>query len=317
MAELACFCYPIPSDNGFKFLPFNRSAIKCMLNAKIDKSMNDKFYNTYVYGVAPPPQFRKRFATLDNNRGMYFDTPMYDKVACMLSSVLNTMKIDNIKMQSLMSRIVSVRHLESLVRRSENVDDCLAVDKDIKTKAVLIALRESDEVELTTTAEGGKIVFQNAAYTMWKLEYNTYELMPIKDETFEEYKITLNDVKPVNDVHVKEMVTELRWQYNKFATITHGKGHYRVVKYSTVAAHADRVFASFKSEQKSGMQVKFDTLDSRIIWQNWSAFITSMLQGTQHDVAKKLIFQKMKPERSAFKGVSSDRKFDEVSRVGA
>ena len=296
--------------------PFNSLAIKCMLVAKVDKKDMDKFYNSIIYSIAPPPQFRKRYNTSDNSRGMNFETEMFKKVALLICEALNSLKITQADVSSVLSRVVSVRHLENLVLRRENYQDVLFHSKDLLIKSVLIAIGQSKEIETTATAEGGEVVFQNAAFTMWKLTYLDHQLMPILDQNFIEYKITINEDKPISDVHVKELVAELRWQYNKFAVITHGKGHYRVVKYSAVANHADRVYATFKNNNKLGIHTDFNLLDQRVIWQNWYAFTSSMKQGNTLDVCKKLLFQKMKQEKNPFKGLSTDRKMDEVSQVG-
>uniref|UniRef100_Q03242 Non-structural protein 2 n=1 Tax=Rotavirus A (strain RVA/SA11-Patton/G3P[X]) TaxID=36434 RepID=NSP2_ROTSP len=316
MAELACFCYPHLENDSYKFIPFNNLAIKAMLTAKVDKKDMDKFYDSIIYGIAPPPQFKKRYNTNDNSRGMNFETIMFTKVAMLICEALNSLKVTQANVSNVLSRVVSIRHLENLVIRKENPQDILFHSKDLLLKSTLIAIGQSKEIETTITAEGGEIVFQNAAFTMWKLTYLEHQLMPILDQNFIEYKVTLNEDKPISDVHVKELVAELRWQYNKFAVITHGKGHYRIVKYSSVANHADRVYATFKSNVKTGVNNDFNLLDQRIIWQNWYAFTSTMKQGNTLDVCKRLLFQKMKPEKNPFKGLSTDRKMDEVSQVG-
>ncbi|AGF92000.1 NTPase, partial [Rotavirus A] len=316
MAELACFCYPHLENDSYKFIPFNNLAIKCMLTAKVEKKDQDKFYNSIIYGIAPPPQFKKRYNTNDNSRGMNYENAMFNKVAMLICEALNSIKVTQSDVASVLSRVVSVRHLENLVLRRENHQDVLFHSKELLLKSVLIAIGHSKEIETTATAEGGEIVFQNAAFTMWKLTYLEHKLMPILDQNFIEYKITVNEDKPISESHVKELIAELRWQYNKFAVITHGKGHYRVVKYSSVANHADRVYATFKSNNKNGGPLEFNLLDQRIIWQNWYAFTSSMKQGNNLDVCKKLLFKKMKRESNPFKGLSTDRKMDEVSQVG-
>nr|BCB14690.1 non-structural protein 2 [Equine rotavirus A] len=316
MAELACFCYPHLENDSYKFIPFNSLAIKCMLTAKVEKKDQDKFYNSIIYGIAPPPQFKKRYNTNDNSRGMNYETDMFKKVATLICEALNSVKVTQSDVANVLSRVVSVRHLENLVIRKENYQDVLFHSKELLIKSVLIAIGHIKEIETTATAEGGEIVFQNAAFTMWRLTYLEHQLMPILDQNFVEYKVTLNEDKPISESHVKELVAELRWQYNKFAAITHGKGHYRIVKYSSVANHADRVYATFKSNSKNSMLSEFNLLDQRIIWQNWYAFTSSMKQGNSLDVCKKLLFQKMKQDKSSFKGLSTDRKMDEVSQVG-
>nr|AQX77747.1 NTpase NSP2 [Rotavirus A] len=314
MTELACFCYRLENDS-YKFIPFNNFAIKCMWTAKVEKKDQDKFYNSIIYGIAPPPQFKKRYNTNDNSRGMNYETAMFNKVAVLICEALNSIKVTQSDVASVLSRVVSVRHLENLVLRRENHQDVLFHSKELLLKSVLIAIGHSKEIETTATAEGGEIVFQNAAFTMWKLTYLEHKLMPILDQNFIEYKITVNEDKPISESHVKELIAELRWQYNKFAIITHGKGHYRVVKYSSVANHADRVYATFKSNNKNGGPLEFNLLDQRIIWQNWYAFTSSMKQGNTLDVCKKLLFQKMKRESYPFNRLSTDRKMDEVSQV--
>nr|AUV48602.1 NSP2 [Human rotavirus A] len=316
MAELACFCYPHLENDSYKFIPFNNLAIKCMLTAKVEKKDQDKFYNSIIYGIAPPPQFKKRYNTNDNSRGMNYETAMPNKVAVLICEALNSIKVTQSDVASVLSRVVSVRHLENLVLRRENHQDVPFHSKELLLKSVLIAIGYSKEIETTATAEGGEIVFQNVAFTMWKLTYLEHKFLPILDQNFIEYKITVNEDKPISESHVKELIAELRWQYNKFAVITHGKGHYRVVKYSSVANHADRVPATFKSNNKNGGPLEFNLLDQRIIWQNWYAFPSSMKQGNTLDVCKKLLFQKMKRESNPFKGLSTDRKMDEVSQVG-
>nr|BBF24860.1 non-structural protein NSP2 [Rotavirus A] len=316
MAEVVCICYPNLENDSYKFIPFNNLAIKCMLTAKVEKKDQDKFYNSIIYGIAPPPQFRKRYNTNDNSRGMNYETAMFNKVAMLICEALNSIKVTQSDVASVLSRVISVRHLENLVLRRENHQDVLFHSKELLLKSVLIAIGHSKEIETTATAEGGEIVFQNAAFTMWKLTYLEHKLMPILDQNFIEYKITVNEDKPISESHVKELIAELRWQYNKFAVITHGKGHYRVIKYSSVANHADRVYATFKSNNKNGSPLEFNLLDQRIIWQNWYAFTSSMKQGNTLDVCKKLLFQKIKRESNPFKGLSTDRKMDEVSQVG-
>nr|ACI48302.1 NSP2 [Bovine rotavirus] len=316
MAELACFCYPHLENDSYRFIPFNSLAIKCMLTAKVDKKDQDKFYNSIIYGIAPPPQFKKRYNTSDNSRGMNYETSMFNKEALLICEALNSIKVTQSDVASVLARVVSVRHLENLVLRRENHQDVLFHSKELLMKSVLIVIGHLKEIETTATDEGGEIVFQNAAFTMWKLTYLEHKLIPILDQNFIEYKITVNEDKPISELHVKELIAELRWQYNKFAVITHGKGHYRVVKYSSVANHADRVYATFKSNNKNGVNIEFNLLDQRIIWQNWYAFTSSMKQGNTLDVCKRLLFQKMKQEKNPFKGLSTDRKMDEVSQVG-
>nr|AUV48616.1 NSP2 [Human rotavirus A] len=316
MAELACFCYPHLENDSYKFIPFNNLAIKCMLTAKVEKKDQDKFYNSIIYGIAPPPQFKKRYNTNDNSRGMNPETAMFNKVAVLICEALNSIKVTQSDVANVLSSLASVRHLENLVLRRENHQDVLFHSKELLLKSVLIAIDHSKEIETTATAEGGEIVFQNAAFTMWKLAYLEHKLMPPLDQNFIEYKITVNEDKPISESHVKELIAELRWQYNKFAVITHAKGHYRVVKYSSVANHADRVYATFQSNNKNGGPLEFNLLDQRIIWQTWYAFTSSMKQGNTLDVCKKLLFQKMKRESNPFKGLSTDRKIDEVSQVG-
>nr|UML14273.1 nonstructural protein 2 [Rotavirus A] len=316
MAELACFCYPHLENDSYRFIPFNSLAIKCMLTAKVDKKDQDKFYNSIIYGIAPPPQFKKRYNTNDNSRGMNCETPMFNKVAVLICEALNSIKVTQSDVASVLSKVISVRRLENLVLRRENHQDVLFHSKELLLRSVLIAIGHSKEIETTATAEGGEVVFQNAAFTMWKLTYLEHRLMPILDQNFIEYKITVNEDKPISESHVRELIAELRWQYNKFAVITHGKGHYRVVKYSSVANHADRVYATFKSNNKNGNVIEFNLLDQRIIWQNWYAFTSSMKQGNTLEICKKLLFQKMKRESNPFKGLSTDRKMDEVSQIG-
>nr|QJC69031.1 NSP2 [Rotavirus A] len=316
MAELACFCYPTPENDSYRFTPCQRLAIKCMLTAKVDKTMLDKYYNTIVYGIAPPPQFKKRFNNGENSRGMNFDTVMFDKVANLMCNVLNATKVQKNELQSIMSKPISVRHLENLVMRIENQQDVLHHSKELMHKAVLIAIGLSKENETTATAEGGDIVFQNSSFTMWKLTYKDHQLMPITDPNFIEYKVTVNKEGPIAEQAVKELVAELRWQYNKFAIITHGKGHYRVVRYTSIMNHAERVYATYKNTLKIDANFDFNMLDQRIMWQNWYAFTSSMKQGNTLEVCKKLLFQKMKPDKNAFKGLSAERKMDEVSNVG-
>nr|AUV48617.1 NSP2 [Human rotavirus A] len=316
MAELACFCYPHLENDSYKFIPFNNLAIKCMLTAKVEKKDQDKFYNSIIYGIAPPPQFKKRYNTNDNSRGMNPETAMFNKVAVLLCEALNSIKVTQSDVANVLSSLASVRHLENLVLRRENHQDVLFHSKELLLKSVLIAIDHSKEIETTATPEGGEIVFQNAAFTMWKLAYLEHKLMPPLDQNFIEYKITVNEDKPISESHVKELIAELRWQYNKFAVITPAKGHYRVVKYSSVANHADRVYATFQSNNKNGGPLEFNLLDQRIIWHPWYAFTSSMKQGNTLDVCKKLLFQKMKRESNPFKGLSTDRKIDEVSQAG-
>nr|QJC69042.1 NSP2 [Rotavirus A] len=316
MAELACFCYPTQDHDSYKFSSYTRLAIKCMLSAKVEKSLSEKFYNTLVYGIAPPPQFKKRFSTSENSRGVNYDCQMFDKVSNLICSVLNQHKINKTELQQVMARTVSVRHLENLILRMENAQDILHHSKEILYKAVAIAIGLIKEQETTITAEGGDIVFQNTSFTMWKLNYLQHQLMPMTDPNFIEYKITLNKDGPVAEQSVKELIAELRWQYNRFAAITHGKGHYRVVKYSTIMNHADRVYATYKTNCKLSVGHEFHQMDQRIVWQNWFAFTSSMIQGNTSDVCKKLLFQKMKQNKNEFKGLTAEKKFDEVSNVG-
>nr|ABV66083.1 NSP2 [Rotavirus A] len=316
MAELACLCYPHLESDTYRFIPFNSLAIKCMLTAKVDKKDQDKFYNSIIYGIAPPPQFKKRYNTNDNSRGMNYETPMFNKVAVLICEALISIRVTHSDVASVLSKVISVRHLENLVLRRENHQDVLFHSKELLLRSVLIAIGHSKEIETTATAEGGEVVFQNAAFTMWKLTYLEHRLMPILDQNFIEYKITVNEDKPISESHVRELIAELRWQYNKFAVITHGKGHYRVIKYSSVANHADRVYATFKSNNKNGNVIELNLLDQRIIWQNWYAFTSSMKQGNTLEICKKLLFQKMKRESNPFKGLSTDRKMDEVSQIG-
>nr|WAU17051.1 NSP2 [Rotavirus A] len=313
MAELVCLCYPVKEGDGqIKWRTYTRLAIKAMLTAKVPKDRADKFYNTIVYGIAPPPHCKKRFNTSDNSRGMNVDNDMYPKICTFVAGVLNAEKVND---TSIVNKTVSIRHLENLVLRMENPEDVLHHSVELQVKSVLIALGLSKDIETTETAEGGEIVFQNDSFTMWKLNYLDHQVMPILDKNFLEYKVTKNHLNPIPDGHVKELVSELRWQYNRMAPITHGKGHYRIVKFSNVANHADRVFASFKANSVKG-NAEFDQLDQRVIWPNWFAFTSSMKQGLNLDACKKTLFTKIKPTKDHFKGLSAERRFEEASQVG-
>nr|AUV48614.1 NSP2 [Human rotavirus A] len=316
MAELACFCYPHLENDSYKFIPFNNLAIKCPLTAKAEKKDQDKFYNSIIYGIAPPPQFKKRYNTNDNSRGMNYETAMFNTVAVLICEALTSIQVTQSDVASVLPRVPSVRHLENLVLRRENHQDVLSHSKEPLLKSPSIAIGHSKEIETTATAQGGEIPLQNAAFTMWKLTYLEHKLPPPLAQNFPESKITVNEDKPPSHPHPKELIAELRWQYNKFAVITPGQAHPRPVKYSSVANHADRVSAPLQSNHKNGDPLEFHLLDQRIIWQTWYAFTSSMKQGNTLDVCKKLLPQKMKRESNPFQGLSTDRKMDEVSQVG-
>ncbi|ACP43167.1 NSP2, partial [Rotavirus G8] len=111
----ACLCYPHLENDSYKFIPFNSLAIKCMLTAKVDKKDQDKFYNSIIFGIAPPPQFKKRYNTNDNSRGMNYETLMFNKVATPICEALNSIKVTQSEVANVLSRAVSVRHFKILV----------------------------------------------------------------------------------------------------------------------------------------------------------------------------------------------------------
>nr|WLO36061.1 NSP2 [Rotavirus A] len=315
MAELACFCYVSSVNDGvLVFKPYNRNAIRCMLAARPIKEKENDNYDSIVYGIAPKPKYKRRFYYAGNARGINYDTDMYTDVSNLIVSVLNSAKIQP-QNEAVLESIVSVRHLENLVKRMNDNQDILHHDKRMLGLAVMIALNITTIAETTPTAEGGEIVYQDQYFTMWKLTYNDHKLMPIQDTEFIEYKITLNDTVPIPQDASKYFASMLRYNYNRYTLITHGKGHYRLVRNNSLFNHAERVFATYRNIIKHNPNYKFENLDVNIVYPNWTAFVQAMIQGNKLDDCKRQLTQKVKFSRDV-RVETAARQIDEISNVG-
>nr|QGH58922.1 nonstructural RNA-binding protein 2 [Rotavirus C] len=311
MAELACFVSFSLTEDKVKWFPINKKAIKTMLCAKVDKSQRSNYYDTVLFGVATPPEFRSRFKTSERY-GLDYESDQYSEVANLLAEVLNMVSMPTEKFSfDIVKTVVQVRHLENLLTRIKDTNDILNENMKLKVKAVMIACNLVNEIETTPLTESNDIVYQDPYFTVTKLDYTNHKLLPLMAD---EYKITINTKTDIPERDQTAFAAYLRYNFNKFAAISHGKRHWRLVLHSQLMSHAERLDRKIKSDKKHGRQFLYDDGDMAFVHPGWKACIGQLCGGTTFDVAKTSLYsvKTSKTVRTATSKIESDL----ISMVG-
>nr|QGH58924.1 nonstructural RNA-binding protein 2 [Rotavirus C]QGH58925.1 nonstructural RNA-binding protein 2 [Rotavirus C] len=311
MAELACFVSFSLTEDKVKWFPINKKAIKTMLCAKVDKSQRSNYYDTVLFGVATPPEFRNRFKTSERY-GLDYESDQYSEVATLLAEVLNMVSMPTEKFSfDIVKTVVQVRHLENLLTRIKDTDDILNENVKLRVKAVMIASNLVNEIETTPLTESNDIVYQDSYFTVTKLDYSNHKILPLMAD---EYKITINTKTDIPERDQTAFAAYLRYNYNKFAAISHGKRHWRLVLHSQLMSHAERLDRKIKSDKKHGRQFAYDDGDMAFVHPGWKACIGQLCGGTTFDVAKTSLYsvKTSKTVRTATSKIESDL----ISMVG-
>nr|BCU08802.1 polyprotein [Porcine rotavirus C] len=311
MAELACFVSFSLTEDKVKWFPINKKAIKTMLCAKVDKDQRSNYYDTVLYGVATPPEFRNRFKTPERH-GLDYESTEFSEVASLLAEVLNMVSMPTEKFSfDIVKTTVQVRHLENLLSRIKDSDDILSENVKLKVKAVMIACNLVNEIETTPLTESNDIVYQDPYFTVTKLDYTNHKILPL---TTDEYKITVNTKTDIPERDQTAFAAYLRYNYNKYAAISHGKRHWRLVLHSQLMSHAERLDRKIKSDKKHGRQFTYDDGDVAFVHPGWKACVGQLCGGTSFEVAKTSLYsvKTSKTVRTATNKIESDL----ISMVG-
>ncbi|BAO73968.1 nonstructural protein 2 [Bovine rotavirus C] len=311
MAELACFVSFSLAEDKVKWFPINKKAIKTMLCARVEKEQRSNYYDTVIYGIAPPPEFRNRFKTNERN-GINYESVQFSRVADLLAEVLNMVSMPTEKFSfDLVKTVIQVRHLENLLSRIGDTDDILNENVKMKVKAVMIACNLVNEIEITPLTESNEIVYQDSYFTITKLDYMNHKILPLMAD---EYKITINTKAEIPDRDQTAFAAHIRYNFNKYAVISHGKRHWRLVLHSQLMSHAERLDRKIKSDKKHGRQFTYDDGDMVFVHPGWKACIGQLCSGTTFDVAKTSLYsiKTSKVVRTAANKIESDL----ISMVG-
>nr|BAM72709.1 non-structural protein 2 [Bovine rotavirus C] len=311
MAELACFVSFSLAEDKVKWFPINKKAIKTMLCARVEKEQRSNYYDTVMYGIAPPPEFRNRFKTNERN-GINYESVQFSRVADLLAEVLNMVSMPTEKFSfDLVKTVIQVRHLENLLSRISDPDDILNENVKMKVKAVMIACNLVNEIEITPLTESNEIVYQDSYFTITKLDYMNHKILPLMAD---EYKITINTKADIPDRDQTAFAAYIRYNFNKYAVISHGKRHWRLVLHSQLMSHAERLDRKIKSDKKHGRQFTYDDGDMAFVHPGWKACIGQLYGGTTFDVAKTSLYsiKTSKVVRTAANKIESDL----ISMVG-
>nr|QUD20587.1 non-structural protein 2 [Rotavirus C] len=311
MAELACFVSFSLTEDKVKWFPINKKAIKTMLCAKVDKDQRSNYYDTVLYGVATPPEFKNRFKT-NERHGLNYESPEFSEVASLLAEVLNMVSMPTEKFSfDMVKTTVQVRHLENLLARIKDPDDILSENVKLRVKSVMIACNLVNEIETTPLTESNDIVYQDAYFTVTRLDYTKHKILPL---TTDEYKITINTKTDIPERDQTAFAAYLRYNYNKYAAISHGKRHWRLVLHSQLMSHAERLDRKIKSDKKHGRQFVYDDGDVAFIHPGWKACVGQLCGGTTFEVAKTSLYsvKTSKTVRTATNKIESDL----ISMVG-
>nr|QGH58923.1 nonstructural RNA-binding protein 2 [Rotavirus C] len=311
MAELACFVSFSLIEDKVRWFPINKKAIKTMLCAKVEKSQRSNYYDTVLFGIAPPPEFRNRFKT-NERHGLDYECNEFGEVANLLAEVLNMVSMPTEKFSfDIVKTVVQVRHLENLLTRIKDTDDILNENVKLKVKAVMIACNLVNEIETTPLTESNDIVYQDPYFTVTKLDYTNHKILPL---TTDEYKITINTKTDIPERDQTAFAAYLRYNYNKYAAISHGKQHWRLVLHSQLMSHAERLDRKIRSDKKHGRQFAYDDGDVAFIHPGWKACVGQLCGGTTFEVAKTSLYsvKTSKTVRTATNKIESDL----ISMVG-
>nr|UHS71853.1 MAG: nonstructural protein NSP2 [Rotavirus sp.] len=311
MAELACFVSFSLTEDKVKWFPINKKAIKTMLCAKVDKDQRGNYYDTILYGVATPPEFRSRFKTSERH-GLDYESDQYSEVANLLADTLNMVSMPTEKFQfDIVKTVVQVRHLENLLLRIKDTDDILNENMKLRVKAVMIACNLVNETETTPLTESNDIVYQDSYFTVTRLDYSNHKLLPLMAD---EYKITINTKTDIPERDQTAFAAYLRYNFNRFAAISHGKCHWRLVLHSQLMSHAERLDRKIKTDRKHGRQFAYNDGDMAFVHPGWKACIGQLCGGTTFDVAKTSLYnvKTSKTVRTAASKIESDL----ISMVG-
>nr|AXL64569.1 NSP2 [Rotavirus D] len=309
MAELGCFVNVVESDSTFTFIPIKSKAVNILLTTKND---DDNPIDTIIYGLTPIPKYKRRFASDMSPSGINYDNELFDKIAIKLAEILNfgVNKMSVQQAMMMLTRVFSVRHLESLYYRIMDKDDIIYNNIDLQFKSVMVMLKLTKSFELTITAEGGKLLYVDRTYALWELDYRKYKLMPVKAV---EYKITLNSVTEDADSE-RKMAAYVKYHYNRFAVISHGFGHYRLVPYQQVLNHAERTFATYNAIKKTKSDHSFVRLSKTLLNTNWQDFMNAVEYGKSMSECRNELFKSSKTNNPVKKHVNT-LQLDEMSTV--
>nr|BBB44495.1 nonstructural protein 2 [Porcine rotavirus C] len=311
MAELACFVSFSLTEDKVRWFSINKKAIKTMLCAKVEKDQRDKYYDTILYGIAPPPEFRNRFKTTERH-GLDYESDEFSEVANLLAEVLNMVSMPTEKFSfDIVRTTVQVRHLENLLTRIKDTNDILNENVKLKVKAVMLACNLVNEIETTPLTESNVIVYQDPYFTVTRLDYTNHKILPL---TTDEYKITINTKTDIPERDQTNFAAYLRYNYNKYAAISHGKRHWRLVLHSQLMAHAERLDRKIRSDKKHGRQFAYDDGDVAFIHPGWKACVGQLCGGTTFEVAKTSLYsvKASKTVRTATNKIENDL----ISMVG-
>nr|AWN08085.1 non structural protein 2 [Rotavirus C] len=311
MAELACFVSFSLTEDKVRWFPINKKAIKAMLCAKVERDQRSNYYDTVLFGIAPPPEFRNRFKTTERH-GLDYECDEFGEVANLLAEVLNMVSMPTEKFSfDIVKTTIQVRHLENLLTRIKDTDDILNENVKLKVKAVMIACNLVNEIETTPLTESNEIVYQDSYFTVTKLDYTNHKILPL---TTDEYKITINTKTDIPEHDQTAFAAYLRYNYNKYAAISHGKRHWRLVLHSQLMSHAERLDRKIRSDKKHGRQFAYDDGDVAFIHPGWKACVGQLCGGTTFEVAKASLYsvKTSKTVRTATNKIESDL----ISMVG-
>nr|BBB44502.1 nonstructural protein 2 [Porcine rotavirus C] len=311
MAELACFVSFSLTEDKVKWFPINKKAIKTMLCAKVEKDQRSNYYDTILYGVATPPEFKNRFKTSERY-GLDYESEQYSEVATLLADTLNMVSMPTEKFQfDIVKTVIQVRHLENLLLRIKDTDDILNENIKLRVKAVMIACNLVNETETTPLTESNNVVYQDSFFTITRLDYSNHKLLPLMAD---EYKITINTKTDIPDRDQTAFAAYIKYNFNKFAAISHGKRHWRLVQHSQLMSHAERLDRKIRSDKKHGRQFSYDDGDMAFVHPGWKACIGQLCGGTTFEVAKTSLYsvKTSKTVRTAANKIESDL----ISMVG-
>ncbi|WLG17104.1 NSP2 [Rotavirus K] len=313
MAELACFVVSSTSSHLVTWSAIKGKAVKAMLASKIAKEKKSEYHDSILFGFAPPPEFAHRFKSETKN-GIDYDDEMYEIVGDMLADGLNALQIKSEGYNpAILRQIVQVRHLEGLAGRYQDESDVMYHNADLLKLAIMIACNLKDDIlETTLLTESNDIVYQDEWFTITKLDYSKHKLLPLKTV---EYKITPNSEKEAPESAQNALAAYIRYNYNTYAVIEHGKKHWRLVPHTTIQSHAERMYRTFNAYRRNNIQIKYHATGAAFVHSGWVDCLQQLVAGANIEACRQSLFKRH--ERSkAVKQMTQDIKTEAMSRVG-
>lgn len=263
MAMIASLVY---LDSSETFCPFKVKAVKYVLAGfiKRQKDLDLEPVQTPLYGPGP-----NQTVASGLRKVRCWDT--FSKVTIMLADALNKLVTKPEDKKRAMEIVISLRALESVYNRTQDSDDIINTNDDVYIQTLAVHTRLTKTPELTSTSEGGVVVYQNSKLTMMELDYPSYKLTDNKDK---EYKITWNDeVEIGTGRETSDMAGRCMYHFNAYVVISHGLGHWRVVPRESFNFHLQRMRDVFDKRRQNFLHMCPFLTDFK-----WSAVITAMAQ---------------------------------------